>query len=99
MKFTHTEYSDYNDGIEDVEILAKVTYYPVGNAVAVPTSRIREWVEEGVEFLRENPEDGHIYFESGDTLVNVYCEDEGDMKHFSFTVAKRFQTGHVTVQE
>ena len=99
MKFTHTEHSDYNNTIEDVEITAKISYYPVNGAVTLSKAHIRGWIEEGIQYLRDNPDAGYTFFESGDTVVNVYREDEGDMKHFSFTIAKRFQTGHVTVQE
>lgn len=99
MKFTHTEYEDYEDGRQELDPVAKVAFYPVKDAVPLSKAHIRGWVEEGVQYLRDNPDAGHTFFESGDSLVIIFREDDGDMTHFSFTVAKRFQTGYVTVRE
>ncbi len=98
MKFTHNYFTDDSDFTKN-EPTVKVEYRSIKNASPVDNATIQRWVEEGVEYLRNNPESGNTFFESGDTLVNVYREDEQDNTMFSFTVAKRITNGYVEVTE
>ncbi len=98
MKFTHNYLTDDFDFAKK-EPTVKVEYHSIKNAFPVDDTTIQRWVEEGVEYLRNNPESGNTFFESGDTLVNVYREDEQNNTMFSFTVAKRITNGYVEVKE
>jgi hypothetical protein len=98
MKFTHSYLTDDSEFAKS-EPTVKVEYRPIKNAAPIDDATIQRWVEEGVEYLRDNPESGNTFFESGDKLVNVYRDDENDNHNFFFTVAKRVTNGSVEVIE
>ena len=96
MKFTHTRIYNWQ---ELNEPRAKVAYHKINNPAVIDAATIHKWIEEGTEYLRNNPDANSTFFETGDTLVHIYREEEESMKHFVFTVAKRVDRGTITIED
>lgn len=71
-KFTYLD-----DGIDVTTDNLKLEYFNLISEDAVPInfSEIKEWIKEGVEYLKQNPDEYYCSRMSGDSLVMVTKED------------------------
>ena len=66
-------------------------------AVEIPDKRINEWIQEGVQYFRENPEEYAYYIGSGNTMVYMYRHTED--KEYYVIVSKDYEEGRIQFEE
>ena len=66
-----------DDGIDVTTDNLKLEYFSLmsENAVPIEFSKIKDWIKEGVEYLKQNPDEYYCSRMSGDSLVMVTKED------------------------
>lgn len=58
---------------------------------------INKWIQQGIEFLRENKDEYYYFTGSGNTLVHIYRFD-GDEEYY-VVVSKDYESSEVKFEE
>lgn len=66
-------------------------------AVEISDEEINKWIQQGIEFLRENKDEYYYFTGSGNTLVHIY-RFEGDEEYY-VVVSKDYENSEVKFEE
>lgn len=110
LQFVNCPCCDYEIDIEEfgddsIDICASNVNYPTHFtlyskdfvAVEIPDERINEWIQRGVQYFRENPEEYAYYAGSGNTMVHMYRHAKD--KEYYVVVSKDYEEGRIQFEE
>ena len=66
-------------------------------AVEIPDEEINEWIQEGIQYFRENPEEYSFFMGSGNSMVHIYKFDED--KEYYVIVSKNYESGEIEFED
>lgn len=66
-------------------------------AVKISDEEINKWVQQGIEYLRNNPEEYSYLIGSGNSMVHIYKFD-GD-KEYYVIVSKDYESGEIEFEK
>lgn len=110
LQFVTCPCCDYEMSIEEfddaaIDIYASNVNYPTHFtlfskdfvAVEIPDERINKWIQEGIQYFRENPEEYSYCIGSGNTMVHMYRHTEDE--EYYVIVSKDYEEGRIQFEE
>ena len=110
LQFVTCPCCDYEMNIEEfdddaIDICASNVEYPTHftvsskdfRAVEISDEEINEWIQEGIQYFRENPEEYSFSMGSGNSMVHMYKFDED--KEYYVIVSKDYESGEIEFED
>lgn len=66
-------------------------------AIEISNEEINKWIQQGIEYFRNNPEEYYWYVGSGNTWVHIYRYDED--KEYYVIVSKDYEHGSIQFEK
>lgn len=66
-------------------------------AIEISDEEINKWIQQGIEYFRENKDEYYYFTGSGNALVHIYRFD-GD-KEYYVVVSKDYESGEIEFEE
>ena len=100
-------YEMYVEEFDDdaIDICASNVKYPTHftisskefRAIEIPDEEINKWIQQGIEYFRENPEEYSYFVASGNSVVHMYKFD-GDEEYYVI-VSKDYEHGSIQFEK
>ena len=66
-------------------------------AIEISDEEINKWIQQGIEYFRENPEEYSYFMGFGNSMVHMYKFDED--KEYYVIVSKDYESGEIEFEK
>lgn len=66
-------------------------------AIEISDEEINKWIQQGIEYFRENKDEYYYFTGSGNTLVHIYRFD--DDEEYYVVVSKDYESGEIEFED